>query len=96
MMESNQDSQGKEEGYGQVVRQLSRKQRIVLDKLQNEDYLNSIARDMRMSFNGVKYHAEDLEDLGLIQKTGRVQGRQFWKTTQKGEIILDMVNIPNE
>jgi predicted transcriptional regulator len=94
MTQSNQDSQGNEDGYGQVVRQLSRKQRIVLDKLQNEDYLNSIARDMRMSFNGVKYHAEKLEELDLIQKTGKAQGRQFWKITQKGEIILDMVNVP--
>jgi predicted transcriptional regulator len=94
MTQSNQDSQGKEDGYSQVVRQLSRKQRIVLDKLQNEDYLNSIARDMRMSFNGVKYHAEKLEELDLIQKTGKAQGRQFWKITQKGEIILDMVNVP--
>jgi predicted transcriptional regulator len=96
MNESNTKGVGKEDGYGHVVRQLGRKQRIVLDKLQNEDYLNSIAKDMRMSFNGIKYHAEELADLGLIQKTGRAQGRQFWKTTQKGEIILDMVNVPNE
>ncbi|MFB6199813.1 MAG: hypothetical protein ABEJ83_04750 [Candidatus Nanohaloarchaea archaeon] len=95
-MQSNQNSQGKQDEYGQVVRQLSRKQRKILDKLQNEDYLNSIARDMRMSFNGIKYHAEGLEELDLIQKTEKTQGRQFWKITQKGKIILSMVNIPDE
>jgi len=96
MTESTQNSQGNKGSYAQVVRQISRKQRIVLDKLQNEDYLNSIARDMMMSFNGIKYHAENLEELGLIQKTGKAQGRQYWKITQKGEVILDMVNVPDE
>ena len=96
MTQSTQNSQGNEEGYAQVVRQISRKQRIVLDKLQNEDYLNSIARDMMMSFNGIKYHAESLEKLGLVQRTAKAKGRQYWKITQKGEIILDMVNVPDE
>lgn len=87
MQDNNQD-------YSALVRQVGRKQRKVLHKLQNEDYLNSVAKDMKMSFNGVKYHAQHLEELGLIQKTAETRGRQYWKITQKGEVILDMVNVP--
>lgn len=94
MAQSDQNSIGNEQGYGPLVRSLGRKTRKILSLFQKEDYINSVAKDMKMSFNGVLYHAEKLQEKGLITETGEMEGRTYYKTTEKGDIILDKVNIP--
>lgn len=81
-------------GYGNLVRKLGRKTRKILDLFQNEDYINSVAKDVRMSYNGCQYHVEKLEELGLVAATEEEEGRQFYKITDKGEAVLSKVNVP--
>jgi DNA-binding MarR family transcriptional regulator len=63
-------------------------------KLRKIDYASSIAKDLDIDKTTATYHIEKLVYLGLIQKYGDRPDRTLYKITEKGEMILDMVNTP--
>jgi DNA-binding MarR family transcriptional regulator len=98
---SSMSSIGKDTGnteetnFDALVREVGgRTTRRVLAQLENQDYISSIAKDLRKAHQTIEYHIEKLQEKGLVKETGDADGRKFYKTTEKGEIVLNKINIP--
>lgn len=91
------DASLEETKFDAIVREIGgRTTRRVLAHLQNQDYIYSVAKDLRKAHQTVEYHVEKLQEKGLVKETGEADGRTYYQTTEKGEIVLDKVNIPEK
>jgi predicted transcriptional regulator len=86
----------REDSIGETVRKLGRTTRKVLDKFRKEDYIYSVAKDLNLASETVRYHLQEkLLPLNLVERTGEEEDRVYYKITDKGEVILEKVNIPD-
>lgn len=66
----------------------------VFDMLQNQDHVASLKERIGKSPQTIKYHIEKLQERDLVKKTNEFEGRVYYKTTEKGEVVLSGMNIP--
>lgn len=98
MSSTGKDTGNTEEtNFDALVREVGgRTTRRVLAQLENQDYISSIAKDLRKAHQTIEYHVKKLEEKGLVKETGKTDGRTFYKTTDKGRIVIDRMNIPGK
>lgn len=68
----------------------------VLIRVQKIDYVACMAEEMDLDETTVKYHIEKLQYLGLVELYAERPDRTLYKITEKGEIVLERVNVPDQ
>lgn len=81
-------------GIEEKATYLGRNTKTVLNLLQNIDYPNSLKYELDISKQSVLYHIGKLYYLDLIHLYNQREGRKYWKITDEGEAVLNVVNTP--
>jgi len=85
---------GKEVSIPQCRRKLGSTTSQVLDLLHNEDFVGNVKTILELAHQSVDYHVGKLEDLDLVEKTEKTDGRQYYRATEKGREVIEGVNVP--
>lgn len=85
---------GEELSVRECRRKLGSTTSQVLDLFQNEDFVGNVKLILGLAHQSVDYHVEKLEENHLVEKTEKVDGRQYYRATEKGREVLEGVNVP--